>query len=83
MSVQVELESLSSSAKVKMKVYTIPQVTGNTRVIDWRPLAKKWKHIPFSNIGLRSVVNILIGIGYVELHCALEESKGDPGDSVA
>ena len=72
MSVQVELESL-----------TIPQVTGNTRVIDWRPLAKKWKHIPFSNIGLRSVVNILIGIGYVELHCALEESKGDPGDSVA
>ena len=73
MSVQMELESLYCCTKVEINAYTANRVTGNMRVIDWRPLAKKRKHlrhIPFPNIGLRPVVDILIGIDYAVLHCS-------------
>ena len=86
MCVQMELESLDGSTKVKINAYTANWVTGKMRVIDWRPFAKKWKllrYITFPNIGPRPVGDILIGIDYAELHCILEEVKVDPGDPIA
>ena len=86
MCVQMELESLDGSTKVKINAYTANRVTGKMRVIDWRPFAKKWKllrYIAFPNIGPRPVGDILIGIDYAELRCILEEVKGDPGDPIA
>ena len=71
--VQMKLESLDGSTKAKINPYTANQVTGNMRVIDWRPLNKTWKHlrhIPFPNIWPRPVVDIMIVIDYTELHCA-------------
>ena len=63
--VQMELESLDGSAKVKINAYTVNRVTGNIRVIDWRPKKKRrLRHKPFPNIGLRPVVDILIGLDY-------------------
>ena len=45
MSVQMELESLYCCTKVEINAYTANRVTGNMRVIDWIPLAKKRKHL--------------------------------------
>ena len=67
--------SLDSNTKVKINWYTANRVIENMKVTDWRPLATRWmhlRHIPFSNIVPRIVINILIGIDYAELHCVLD-----------
>ena len=72
--------------KVKVNAYKVSRVPGDMRVIHWRQLTKKWKHLrhrPFPSIDLRPVVDISIGIDNAELHCALEEIKGDPRDPIA
>ena len=43
---------------------------------------KHLKHMPFPKIGPRPVVDNLIGIDNAELHCALEEIKGDTEDPI-
>ena len=50
MCVQMELESLDGSTKVKINAYTANRVTGKMRVIDWRPFAKKWNGIDYAEL---------------------------------
>ena len=45
-----------------------------------------WKHlqnIKFPKLGPRPIVDILIGIDCLDLHCSLEDVNGGPGEPVA
>ena len=44
---------------------------------------EKVKGIAFPIIGARLIINILIGMGYTDLHCTIQERKGKPGQPIA
>ena len=56
------------------------------RPVNWKMQAAKWENpqdINFPDLGPRPVVNMLIGIDYVELHYSIKEICGQPGGPVA
>eukprot|EP00795_Rhopilema_esculentum_P003689 gene3689-14952_t len=56
------------------------------KVIQWSHLADKWphlKHIDFPDTGLRPIVDLLIGIDYLDMHYSYEEVRGQEGEPIA
>ena len=54
---------------MKMSAFTAAQVTGNLNVIEWSDLARKWEYlrgIEFWRVGPRLIVDIRIGLEYVD-----------------
>ena len=69
-----------------MKALTAKKVTGNMKIIQWSQHADKWphlKHINFPDSGLRPIVDLLIGIDYLDLHCSYKEVRGQEGEPIA
>ena len=68
--VNVELESLDWNVKTTISAFTAERITGNMKVIDWGKYAAKCTHLKelqFPNRGIRPIVDLLIGVDYVEL----------------
>ena len=86
MPVEFGLESVNGDVDIRVKALTAKKVTGNMKVIQWSQHADKWphlKHIHFSDTGLRPIVDLLIGIDYLDLHCSYKEVKGQEGEPIA
>ena len=70
----------------KVNAYTASRVTGDMNVIDWNEYRMKWPHlrsIKFPLNAKRPIVDVLIGLDCLDLHCAIEEVRGQPGEPVA
>ena len=53
---------------------------------DWNTYAHEWSHlqtIPFPQISTRPIVDLLIGMDYLDLHCSIQDVCGRPGEPVA
>ncbi|XP_065052322.1 uncharacterized protein LOC135681677 [Rhopilema esculentum] len=86
MPVEFGLESVSGDVDIRVKALTAKRVTGNMKVIQWSHLADKWphlKHIDFPDTGLRPIVDLLIGIDYLDMHYSYEEVRGQEGEPIA
>ena len=86
MPVEVELESLDGNVKTTMSAFTAERVTRNMKVINWGKYAAKCTHlkgIQFPNLGIRPIVDLLIGVDYAELHYSFKDVRGQPGEPVA
>lgn len=84
--VNVELKSVSGNVSVKVSAYTANRVTGNMTVVDWNKYRAQWPHLKnvnFQQSATRPIVDILIGLDCADLHYALEEIRGRPGEPVA
>ena len=71
---------------VNVNAYTTNRVTGDMNVIDWNEYRKKWPYlrdIKFPLNAKRPIVDVLIGLDCLDLHCAIEEVKGQPGEPIA
>ena len=71
---------------MKIHAFTADRVTANMKAINWRSFANKWNHwkvIAFPIVGARPIIDILIGTGYADLHCSIQERKGKPGEPIA
>ena len=84
----VSSELLSVDRKVNMNVttYTANRVTGDMPVIHWNEYSSKWPYlrkIDFPVPAKKPVVDVLIGLDCLDLHCATEEVRGRPGEPVA
>ena len=58
-------------------------VTGSMKLINWKKYKDKWRHlesINFPVLGRRSVVDILIGMDYAELHFSKKDIIGETGE---
>ena len=84
--ITVELGSVDGDVSITTSAYTANRVTGNMAVIDWNQFKLEWPHlrnIAFPLSATRPIVDVLIGIDCAELHCALQEVRGRPGEPVA
>ena len=86
--VNVELESSSLTGEVKLGVtaYTATRVVGTMTAFDWTEYTQRWshlRHISFPSIAKRPVVDVLIGLDCADLHCAIQEVRGRPGEPIA
>ena len=53
---------------------------------EWGVHGKNWyylKYVKFLRLAPRPVIDILIGVDYIELHRSLEECPGKPGEPIA
>ena len=86
MPVEFGLESVNGDVDIRVKALTAKKVTGNMKIIQWSQHADKWphlKHINFPDSGLRPIVDFLIGIDYLDLHCSYKEVRGQEGEPIA
>ncbi|XP_065677463.1 uncharacterized protein LOC124808610 [Hydra vulgaris] len=86
MPVEFQLESLDGETKITVEAFTVNNVTGNLKAVNWANMSKSWKHlrkIEFPNIGPKPKIDILIGVDYAELHCAIKEVKRGFNEPVA
>ena len=86
MPVEFGLESVNGDVDIRVRALTAKRVTGNMKVIQWSQHADKWphlRHIDFPDTGLRPIVDLLIGIDYIDLHCSYKEARGQEGEPIA
>ena len=86
MEVQCQLESCDGHVSQEVILHTTRHVMGNMQVVNWAQQGKQWPHladIKFPATGKRPIVDMLIGIDLSDLHCALKEIRGAPGEPVA
>ncbi len=84
--INIGVSSVDGTVSMNVDAYTADRVTGNMSVIDWNTYVGKWRHldgIEFPEIASRNIVDILIGLYCAELHYALKEIRGRPGEPVA
>ena len=84
--VSVELMSITGNVSMNVSAYTANRVTGSTTVIDWNRQKGRWIHLEnkdFPRTSTRQVVDVLIGLDCAELHCAIEDVRGRPGEPIA
>ena len=84
----VSFELLSIDRKVNMSVtaYTANRVTGDMPVINWNEYTAQWpylRRVDFPVPAEKPIVDILIGLDCLDLHCAIAEVNGRPGEPVS
>ena len=85
MPVVFDLQSVDGRTSTRVSAFTSTPVTGDMRPVNWKVQATKWKHlkgINFPNLGLRPIVDMLIGIDYAKLHHSIKDIRGQPGEPV-
>ena len=84
--VDIELESVAGDVKLGVTACTATRVTGTMSAFDWSQYTQRWshlRHINFPRIAKRPVVDVLIGLDCADLHCAIPEVRGRPGEPIA
>ena len=80
------LESLDGRTSRAVSCFTAERVTGPLQAVEWRKIAPEWRHLkglPFPKVGRKKTIDILIGIDQAELHAAVKEVCGKPGEPLA
>lgn len=71
MLVELEFESLDGNVKIKLSVFILERVIGDVEVMSWKKYVVKWSYlilIQFLNFGICFIMDLLIGVDYVELY---------------
>ena len=85
-SVSVELLSVDQTINMNVTAHTTDRVTGNMHVVNWKEYNSKWPYLRRVDLpppAMKPIVDILIGLDCLDLHCALGEIRGRPGEPVA
>ena len=84
--VSFELLSVDRKVNINVTAYTANRMTGDMPVIHWNEYSSKWPYlrkidfpVPFK----KPIVDVLIGLDCLELHCLSKEVRGRPGEPVA
>ena len=84
--IEVQLESLCGNVRTNVTAFTADQVTGDMEAVNWNKYKRNWPHLknivfPYTN--MRPRVDVLIGLDCADLHHAVEEVRGRPGEPIA
>ena len=80
------VESLDRKVKQEISGFTVKQVTGGMKVINWNKHKDKWSHtkgIQFPKPASKKYIDILLGKDYSQFHISIKEVKGKNGDTFA
>ena len=86
MPVELMVESLGGKVKHEISAFTVKQVTGGMKVINWNKHKDKWSHtkgIEFPEPSSKKYIDILLGIDCLQFHTSIKEVKGKNGDPIA
>ena len=72
--------------RTTVTAFTADQVTGDMEAVNWNRYKRNWPHLknivfPYTNVQPR--VDVLIGLDCADLHHAVEEVRGRPGEPIA
>ena len=84
--ISVELKGITGDVSMIVNAYTVNRVTGNMPVVDWNKYKQRCPHlrnIDFPCSSRRPVVDMLKGLDCIDLHLALQEVRGRPGQPIA
>ena len=84
--IEVRLESLCGNVRTNVTAFTADQVTGDMETVNWNKYKRNWpnlKNIVFPYTNMRPRVYVLIGLDCADLHHAVEEVRGRPGEPIA
>ena len=84
--ISLELRSINGNVSTRVTAFTADRVTGSMTVVNWIKYSKQWPHLKnkeFPSSATRPIVDVFMGLDWVELHCALEEVPGNPGEPIA
>ena len=85
-SVSFELQNIDQTINLNVTAYTTDRVTGDMHVVNWNEYSSEWPYLRRINLPIpakKPTVDILIGLDCLDLHCALGEIRGQPGEPVA
>ena len=86
MPVELIVESLDGKVKDEVSVFTVKQVTGGMKVVNWNKHKDKWNHIKeiiFPEPASKKYIDILLGMDYPQFHTSVKEVKRKKEDPVA
>ena len=86
MPVELMVESLDGKKKEDISVFTVKQVTGGMKVINWNEHKNNWSHIKdiqFPEPSSKKFIDILLGMDYPQFHTSIKELKGKKKDPIA
>ena len=86
MPVELMVESLDGKMKENISVFTVKQVTGGMKVINWNEHKNNWSHIKdiqFPEPSSKRFIDILLGMDYPQFHTSIKEIKGKKKDPIA
>ena len=86
MPVELIVESLDGKVKDEVSMFTVKQVTGGMKVVNWNKHKDKWNHIKeitFPEPANKKYIDILLGMDYPQFHTSVKEVKGKKEDPVA
>ena len=84
--VSFELLSINRNVNISVTAYTANRVTGDMPVTNWNEYTAQWpylRRVDFPVPAEKPIVDILIGLDCLDLHCAIAEVSGRPGEPVA
>ena len=84
--ISVGMRSVTGAVSMIVNAYTVNADTGNMPVVDWNNYKQRWPHlriIEFPRSSRRPIADMLIGLDCAELHFALQEVRGRPGQPIA
>lgn len=84
--VSCNLGSEDGKIKKEIKLLAVDNITGNSKVINWREAGGSWKHlkkVPFPRLAKGMTVDLLIGADNLEMHRSIKEIAGEVGEPIA
>ena len=84
--VSCTLESVDGTTTRILHAFTLDKVTGEMPASSWEQVKRRWPHlaaIQFPPPEEGKVIDLLIGMDCLELHCSLQEVEGKLGEPMA
>ena len=69
--VEFTLRSMNGQVNIVIEGFTINDVTGNLKTVNWKAINRNWDHlrgVDFSQVNSRSKIDMLIGVDYPYFH---------------
>ena len=85
-SVSFELQNVDRTFNLSVTAYTANRVTGDMHAVNWNEYSSRWPYLKRVNLPIpakKPTIDILLGLDCLDLHCALGEIRGQPGEPVA
>ena len=84
--VEFTLRSMNGQVNNVIEAFTINDVTGDLKTVNWKGINRKWDHlrvVHFPEVNRRNKIDMLIGVDYPGFPFSLKDIRGKPGQPIA
>ena len=84
--VEFPLRSMNGHVHTAIEAFTINDVTGDLKTVNWKAINRNWDHlrgVNFQQVNNRSKIDMLIGVDYPDFHFSLKDIREKQGQQIA